>query len=318
MRDKTARKRFYTPDGFFVTERVAKNNPPLPDQPLIPRDARGLFLFRVDADIFLEEGHKLFLESARKYGIKSSWFVNIEGYKESPNAIKELVADPLVEVQSHAFKHQVYNSQKENLVNLKKAEDYIEKFVQRRVKGVVAPYGEWNQNFQKALEELGYSYSSEFSLAFDCAPFYPVINGKVSSVLQIPIHPVCTGSFIYSRLAVDTVCAYFENHIRARYANHLPIILYGHPNDDDISYNRKVLDCIFSCIASLDGIKSMNFSEYFKWWTKERATAQPKPLVKPPNISSTKVPQYSRLKKVKYHLTSHLAELKQHIKDRKK
>lgn len=312
MKNKTKRKRFWTPDGFFVTERVAANNPViLDDRPAIPTGCNGLFLFRVDADIYIKEGQKMILETARKYDIKTTWFVNIAGYQGNLKAITPLIDDRLVEVQSHAYFHCVFKKKDENKINLNKAEKFLDPIVKRQIKGVVSPYGYWNVAYQTAMEELGFAYSSEFSLAYDMRPFYPVINGRRSSVLQIPIHPVCTGSFLFSRLPYETACTYFEKYIMGRCNQGLPIILYSHPNDVDVEYNKKVLDHIFKTVSSLPGIKCMNFVEYHNWWQAVKNKDNNQAQIIPLSISADmELPTFSFGQTLKYKINCLIAEVK--------
>ena len=49
----------------------------------------------------------------------------------------------------------------------------------------LAFYGKQTRPLPKLLE-----YSSEFGFDYDNFPFFPYINNKASSVLQIPIHPI--------------------------------------------------------------------------------------------------------------------------------
>ncbi|MBI5698832.1 polysaccharide deacetylase family protein [Candidatus Saganbacteria bacterium] len=304
------RKRFWTPNGLFVTERVARSLPIATNRPVLP-DQRGLFLFRVDADLYLKEGQEAFLILAGKYGIKTTWFVNIGNYLESPAGLKQLLKDDLVEVQSHAFRHQVYSDKARNLDNLQQAEEYLPA---RPVKGVVAPFGVWNENFQLSLEELGYQYSSEFGLAYDRAPFYPQINGRESIVLQIPIHPVCAGSFAYAGLPVDEACRYFDRVIKMKYDQGVPIILYGHPNDRKVEYNRRILAFIFERVASLPGARSLSFSEYYEV-CRSSAKRIIGAVIKSGERPALLPANYSLLTKVRWLVVCLFSELKQRILD---
>ncbi|MFH1390643.1 MAG: polysaccharide deacetylase family protein [Candidatus Margulisiibacteriota bacterium] len=261
MPNNTIRKRFWTPNGLYITERVARSNRIGEGEITRPGKNGGVFLFRVDADLYLKEGQEAFLNIARKYGVKTTWFVNVGNYLGSPAGLEQLLNDDLVEVQSHAFLHRVYPDKARNINNLREAEKHLPP---RRVKGVVAPYGIWNEGFQSALEELGINYSSEFGLAYDRAPFYPRVMDRPSTVIQIPIHPVCSGSFAYAGLPVDEACRYFARVIEEKHRQGIPIILYGHPNDRDIAYNSQVLDFIFNYASSLAGVKSLSFAQYYE------------------------------------------------------
>ena len=62
--------------------------------------------------------------------------------------------------------------------------------------GFAAPHGRWNAGLDAVLDELGYLYSSDFQLGYDDLPFFPWREDRFSSVLQVPIHPICEGLFL--------------------------------------------------------------------------------------------------------------------------
>ena len=125
MINRVARKRFWTPDRFYVTERVAFQNPhKISNVSKIPSSADGLFLFRVDADLYSKRGNEAFLNTARYYGITTTWFVNAEEYEKYATALSSLVDDQLVDVQSHTYQHKIIYNRIDNLDNLRKAEEF--------------------------------------------------------------------------------------------------------------------------------------------------------------------------------------------------
>ncbi len=121
---------------------------------------------------------------------------------------------------------------------------------------------------QRALEKQGYRYSSEFSLDYDNFPFFPILDGRFSSVLQIPIHPVCLGSFLATTdVKVDSpvVKNYFEKVLEWKYAQGEPMILYGHPTGTLGKWPAVMLNIIKKA-DKFDDIWNTTLTHFSEWW----------------------------------------------------
>jgi hypothetical protein len=96
-------------------------------------------------------------------------------------------------------------------------------------RGVVAPYGEWNQNLEQALAELGFEYSSEFGYAYDDLPARPGTSRGPGKVMQVPVHPVSAGRLIAARAVNREIVSYYQTIIDEQVARREPCFLYDHP-----------------------------------------------------------------------------------------
>ena len=96
--------------------------------------------------------------------------------------------------------------------------------------GFAGPHGRWDPSLDDTLEDLGYLYSSDFQLGYDDFPFYPWKGTRFSSVLQIPIHPVCEGLFLEAGVDDPRVIGdYLREIVLSKIDAEELAIVYGHP-----------------------------------------------------------------------------------------
>ncbi len=95
--------------------------------------------------------------------------------------------------------------------------------------GFAGPHGRWNEGIDGVLEDLGYSYSSDFQLGYDDLPFFPWRGDRFSKVLQVPVHPLCEGVFFEAGGDARTVADHFVRVVRAKVEAGEPAFVYGHP-----------------------------------------------------------------------------------------
>jgi len=155
------------------------------------------FAFRVDTDFGPRRDLEAVARLADRVGMKFSWYVNIGAHRAHLDLFADLARQGH-DIQLHCMRHTVYPDYKRNLENFRQGKDAMVEAGIVPV-GVVAPFGEWNPNLNRALEELGFEYSSEFCLAYDDLPFRPVVDGRLSKVLQVPVHPICLGRLVAAR-----------------------------------------------------------------------------------------------------------------------
>lgn len=233
-----------------------------------PAPYKTAFAFRVDSDGYERESFFNVFQIAQKHGMRMSWFIDVGAQRENlDDAVSIYQAGQ--EVQLHCYKHQTYPDFQQNYENIKKGKEILEKS-RIPVAGFVAPFGSWNLGLNEALEKLGFLYSSEFSLSYDDLPFYPIVNGRVSKVLQIPIHPICIGTLIEAGYTADEMKEYFRRVIDSKLTERAPILLYGHPIARMNKY-PDVVDFIFSYIKQKENVWYLTFNEFAKWWIERLA-----------------------------------------------
>ena len=231
-----------------------------------PASCRSVFNFRFDLDEDTDSDLERVIGVSERFKDCTSWFVSCASFEKNRFKIKKLIEDGF-DVQSHGYYHHTYKDAGQNELNIKKSIDYLHN-LNVSAKGFVAPKGRWNEGLQMKLERYGFLYSSEFSLDYDNLPFYPVIQNRFSTVLQIPIHPVCWGSYKDAGIENDEgVEKYLEKVIINKYDNRLPALIYGHPSEN-ISKNPKLLEMIYSAAGSMKGLKATRLTDFAKWWSK--------------------------------------------------
>jgi hypothetical protein len=234
-----------------------KRELPLVQKWRFPLDWQNFFMFRVDTDFCSAQQAKALYEVCNKNKIRGTWFADTV----SQETLEQVYAKmPDQEIALHCRRHLVfpdYETNKENIENglndLKKADI--------SVTGFAAPFGDWNKPLARVLAEKGFLYSSEFTLGYDDLPFYPIVNKRISPVLQIPIHPMSTGRMHRSHFAESEMWDYYKSHINDCLKNNHPILLYHHPSHGYLN----VFDRIFKYINQKK-INSLTYQEYARWW----------------------------------------------------
>jgi hypothetical protein len=133
-----------------------------------------------------------------------------------------------------------------------------------KVNGYAAPYGEWSEDIGELIEKFEFQYSSEFGYAYDGLPFYPILNNRKSSVLQIPVHPISTNRLIHAGTDSKNLIKYFSDLMDNKIYNFEPLFFYTHPFEKEYDF----FDQLFQEINKRKMHKT-TLAEYSKWW-KER------------------------------------------------
>ncbi|NIS38511.1 hypothetical protein GWN91_05035, partial [Candidatus Saccharibacteria bacterium] len=118
----------------------------------------------------------------------------------------------------------------------------------------------------KAVEEHGFLYSSEFGLSYDDLPFYPYLDDRFSSVLQIPVHPISVGRLHWARHTDSQKIIYYLQVIEKKLNGYEPIFLYHHPGQKRFEIFEKIFQIIHS-----HNIACMTLGEYAQWWKQRNA-----------------------------------------------
>lgn len=220
-----------------------------------PNQRKSAFAFRVDTDFGPESSLQSTFDLEDKTRIKFTHFVNTKAHPR--------LADKIRDFQIHCYEHGVYNDYQRNYDNINKAKSILEKSGINPI-GFVSPYGLWNLNLQKAFEDHQLKYSSEFSLAYDDLPFFPIIENRISSVLQIPVHPICIGRLIHASLSQNQCLDYYQKfYIKQLQANE-PIFIYDHPHR--IAQFPDIFYKILEQAKRLPDIWLTSMTEFYHWW----------------------------------------------------
>jgi hypothetical protein len=200
--------------------------------------------------------------------MKFSWYVNVGAHAAHLDLFADLARHGH-DIQLHCQRHTTYPDYSRNLNNFRQGKDEMASAGITPV-GVVAPFGEWNPNLNRALEELGFEYSSEFCLAYDDLPFRPVLGGRLSKVLQVPVHPICLGRLVAARASAAQMTAYFRSVIDLQVARREPCFLYDHP--ERIAQFSDVLTDVLHYGKERCGSVT-TITDFARWWQRRERFA---------------------------------------------
>jgi peptidoglycan/xylan/chitin deacetylase (PgdA/CDA1 family) len=193
-----------------------------------PCSEKTVFGVRIDTDDGPATSLRATAQLADKAGLKLSWFVNTGAPTVDLGYMREL-HELGHDVQLHCRAHRVYREYERNLANIRAGvEDMRSAGLHPR--GFVAPYGEWNEPLAHTLADSDMSYSSEFGYAYDDLPSFPIVGGRRSSVLQVPVHPVCLGLFRAAKTNPEAVAKHYRDYIELQVARREPCLIYDHPD----------------------------------------------------------------------------------------
>jgi len=236
-----------------------------------PFPYRSALNFRIDYDQYDAADFHRTLAAIEGHEQTTSHYLSGAAYEARPDALSRLDG---LDVGSHAYWHHVYRAPADNLRNVGRGIEVLRR-AGIEPHGFVAPHGRFNHGLRAALEKLGVTHSSEFALAYDELPFFP----PGSSVLQIPVHPVCLGLFFeaaerrhrdsLSDHARDTVAdlaeSYFQRTARAKYLAGDPVFFYGHPTGRLGRYPR-VLKRVLTELSGFAAMWPVTMSQFAAWW----------------------------------------------------
>lgn len=245
---------------------------PLVHRWYFPGRSRTHFTIRIDADWYDVDQWRQTRQLLKALSGHASWFITCRGLGSAARDFLRALAIEGSEVGSHGFVHHTFRDWQNNSVNLGQADTFL------RGCGVVplsfvSPSAKWNEDLQRAVEQQGYVYSSEFSYAHDCYPLWPRVEQRQSSVLQVPVHPTSPGNFTkFSSASPADVWEYYAVVARSLHAAGLPLHLYGHPAD--LSFLRYGGVNLVEEILSWPGVTASSLLTYAQWW-RDRCSLSP-------------------------------------------
>ena len=228
-----------------------------------PNEKQSIFNFRIDTDFASEEEIDSVYQLCLNHDISATWFVET---KSAENRMKQFARMHNQEIGLHCYNHKVSHNYSINQSDIKTGIKILNK-ANIPFCGYAAPYGEWNISLANAMEEADFTYSSEFTLDYDNLPFYPYLNNRFSSVLQVPIHPICLGRLKNAHHNEDDIINYYKDVIRERIDHNLPIFIYDHPSRGNV----KNINWLLQYIRQID-IPIYSFRDYAQWWGKKLET----------------------------------------------
>lgn len=224
---------------------------------------KPVFGFRIDSDFGTKQAIKELYQLSKAYSIPFTWFLHVQAHEEWLEEFKKFEHQ---EIALHGYEHGTSASYEHIFNNIETGYRKLSD-VGIEPKGFCVPYGIWNEALGDVLKKFECEYSSEFTLGYDCVPFFPIHKGTLHPTLQIPIHPICTGSL--NRKAADEVemTEYFEMILAKKLRSREPVFFYHHPMQIGIN----VWKSVFKKVQNSE-LNPITFLEYALFW-KQRNEA---------------------------------------------
>lgn len=212
--------------------------------------------FRIDSDFGDQESIRTLAEAADAEGMKMTWFLHVKAHEDWLNEFHKL-QEQGHEIALHGYRHVTGTDSEKVQANMQKGLDLLQK-QNFRPTGFCAPYGIYNEALKKALKHFEFMYSSEFTFTADGVPVRPVDS---ELPLQIPVHPICTGSLNRQHLSEHEMTAYFGSVIRNKAARKEPVLLYHHPLQPGLMAFRKAMQKLTAL-----SYRNITFGEFAEFW----------------------------------------------------
>jgi len=275
-------KQFYAKQGRCPTEIVARTdrggvrrifanclrqflnrrNLPYIHLSYVPKNCRSLFGFRIDTDYSQIQLLTKCAKIARNLNMAWTWFIMTAGINGNFADLKNALSGQ--DIQVHCHRHTVFPDLKRNIRNYSIALNKL-KLIGVAATGVAAPYGEWNEELDRAFAQLGFSFSSEFCYGYDDLPSRPIIHGQFSPILQIPVHPISIGRLVWAKMDESQMIEYYRNIIDLQVARGEPCFLYDHP--EKIIKFSAVVKAIIEYGLNRCG-NWITLTEFNNWWQR--------------------------------------------------
>ena len=218
---------------------------------------KPVFAFRIDSDYGDKESIEAVYKLAQKHQVPMTWFLHVEAHEGWLDYFTEFENQ---EIALHGYEHGTSNSYENVFHNIETGLQLLrdEGF---NPTGFCAPYGIWNNTLKEVLCRHEFIYTSEFTTGYDALPY----SLDFELPLQIPIHPICTGSLSRKRVPGSEMVTYFEQVLSNKISSFEPVIFYHHP----LQKGLEVWDQIFEK-ATQSELTKLTFGQYADFW-KQRS-----------------------------------------------
>jgi len=205
-----------------------------------------------------------------EYEIKGTFCVVGLTAERYPEAVEEIVSRGH-EVACHGYTHRGYNAmdpdeEKEGII---KSREILEEFTGKKILGHRTPRWRPSERTHEFLEELGFMWNSDYMGAEES--FYNIINGRKSSLLEIPVaYNLDDWTFYYDwgstiKETVDAWSIEFD----ARYQENSVFCLTNHPQVTGRPSRLLCLNGIIDYIQKYPDVEFVTATDYVKkYWSR--------------------------------------------------
>ena len=227
-----------------------------------PHPYRSAFNLRIDLDEPEPADYVRFARARRPIDDCSTHFVSTAAYGRLPGVLADLRR---VDAQSHGHFHHVYRDRESNRRNLERAHALLVDAGFAPPVGFAGPHGRWNPGLDDVLGALGYLYSSDFQLGYDDRPSYPWRGDRFSTVLQVPVHPLCEGAFFEAGGDARAVADHLVGVVRAAIDAGEPAFVYGHP-EGRLGRYPEIVAALAEAVAGDNLVWRTTLTAFARWW----------------------------------------------------
>jgi hypothetical protein len=224
-----------------------------------PYNTKTIFTFRIDTDKGSQNDIEELFQLSERHRIPTTWFLDVKSHEQWVSYFSKFKHQ---EIGLHCYEHKTFETVEENFKNFDRGLKLL-KTASLNVFGASAPRGNWNRAISSALERLALQYSSEFSYDYDNVPSYPWLGDAFSTLVQLPVHPICPGTLRRAGITGKEQIEYFTSLIDRKIALREPICLYHHPTH----HYHEVFDAIFTYIQEKK-IPTCSYMQYALWWKR--------------------------------------------------
>jgi undecaprenyl phosphate-alpha-L-ara4FN deformylase len=97
------------------------------------------------------------------------------------------------------------------------------------IRGFASPGFTVTNAMIRAIDALGFDYSSDFKINTPTAPFYPQAEPKSDSVLQVPVSMDSVGELFMAGYSEDQIKAKIRKNRDVWHEKRVPFVIYAHP-----------------------------------------------------------------------------------------
>lgn len=219
--------------------------------------SKPVFCFRIDSDFGDKESMDDLYATIQKHRKSATWFLHVDAHKVWLTHFNSYQKQ---EFALHGYEHGTSESYKKVDRNIQTGQEHLEK-ANIDFKGFCAPYGIWNTALEKSLKNFDFEYTSEFTFCYDGLPLQPAED---QLPLQVPIHPICTGSLNRRKYSIEDMKGYFEDVLSNKLSRFEPALFYHHPLQPGLSVIDHLLE-----LTDIQEFENLTFGEFAAYW-KER------------------------------------------------
>jgi len=227
-----------------------------------PGGKQSLFAFRVDTDSAPKDEIDDLYHISSDHRVPFTWYLDVKSHEDWLSHFGTFASQ---EIGVHCYVHKTFDGYEQNLKNITDAVRAMNE-TGLKPRGFSAPYGIWNPELARAVDDLGFLYTSEFSYLYDSLPIYPMTGECCWKALQVPIHPICIGSMLRVGYKEKQMMDYFEQVVAWKVSRGEPLFFYHHP----LHRCWAVVEGLLGLMNKME-IASTTLGDYARWW-KNRET----------------------------------------------